>query len=79
MWQVMDFEPDVICLQEVDEGLYSNFFVKHLELLGYAGTYCHRGGDKVDGCATFVRGHRFRVVEQEDVVYRVQGHPVLDR
>lgn len=30
MWQVMDFEPDVICLQEVDEGLYSNFFVKHL-------------------------------------------------
>lgn len=30
VWQVMEFEPDVLCLQEVDEGLYRNFFLKHL-------------------------------------------------
>ena len=30
VWQVMEFEPDVLCLQEVDESLYSSFFVKHL-------------------------------------------------
>lgn len=47
--------------------------------LGYVGAYCQRSGDKTDGCATFVRERVVRLVEQEDVVYKVQGHPVLDR
>lgn len=47
--------------------------------LGYVGAYFKRGGGKSDGCATFVRGDEARLVQQEDVTYMVQGHPVLDR
>lgn len=48
-------------------------------LMGYTGSFCERSGAKMDGCATFVRNKLLRLVEQEDVMYHVQGHPVLDR
>lgn len=49
------------------------------ETLGYVGAYFQRSGGKSDGCATFVLGHQVRLMAQEDVAYKVQGHPVLDR
>lgn len=49
------------------------------ESVGYVGAYFQRSGGKSDGCATFVLGHQVQLVEQEDVTYKVQGHPVLDR
>lgn len=33
----------------------------------------------MDGCATFVLGHRATLAGQEDVLYKVEGHPILDR
>ncbi|CAM9804969.1 unnamed protein product, partial [Scytosiphon promiscuus] len=77
--KVLEFRPAVVCLQEVDEDLYDGVFRKQLESLGYVGTYCRRKGGKSDGCATFVLGEQVRLVDQEAVTYKVQGHPVLDR
>ncbi|CAM9941474.1 unnamed protein product, partial [Hapterophycus canaliculatus] len=77
--KVLEFRPAVVCLQEVDQDLYEVFFRKELESSGYVGAYCRRSGGKLDGCATFVLGHQLRLVEQEAVAYKIQGHPVLDR
>eukprot|EP00903_Cladosiphon_okamuranus_P015669 g14470.t1 len=77
--KVLEFRPTVVCLQEVDESQYDTLFKKELGSLGYVGAYFKRSGGKSDGCATFVLGNEMRLVEQEDVPYKVQGHPVLDR
>ncbi|CAM9881810.1 unnamed protein product [Ascophyllum nodosum] len=77
--KIMEFQPDVVCLQEVDKTNYLGIFKPTLETVGYEGAYCQRSGSKVDGCATFVLGRRVSLVEQKNVNYKVEGHPVLDR
>eukprot|EP00752_Nemacystus_decipiens_P007761 g6935.t1 len=77
--KVLEFRPTVVCLQEVDENQYHSLFKTNLGSLGYVGAYCKRSGGKSDGCATFVLGNQVRLVEQDDVTYKVQGHPALDR
>ena len=60
--EVKIHEADFVCLQEVDSGLYEDFFLKELSEAGYDGVYWPRSRYKtmsdserrtVDGCATF--------------------------
>lgn len=50
------------------------------EAKGYKGAYLQRSGDKKDGCATFVLEEgNLRLAHKENVEYKIEGHPVLDR
>ncbi|XP_045168084.2 protein angel homolog 2-like isoform X2 [Mercenaria mercenaria] len=72
--------PDVICLQEVNCDHYENFFLPELQNQGYDGVYMKRTGDKLDGCATFFKKHKFTCVQVVKVPYcHSSGGIVLDR
>ncbi|KAI8505399.1 Protein angel 1 [Branchiostoma belcheri] len=73
------YNVDVLCLQEVQESHYNNFFQPELQKLGYEGLYKKRTGDKPDGCATFYRTCKFTLVKHRLVEYYRPGTDVLDR
>lgn len=47
--------------------------------VGYRGAYKKRTGDKVDGCATFYKESRFRVVTHRFFDYKRENVPIMDR
>lgn len=62
--EVMNYDADFICLQEVDIAQYEDYFMKHLVGQDYEGVYSPKGRYKtmnatdqrqVDGCATFYK------------------------
>ncbi|TFK53627.1 hypothetical protein OE88DRAFT_1655840 [Heliocybe sulcata] len=72
--EVMNYRADFLCLQEVDIGNYEEYFVPHLEEMGYEGVYWPKsryktmtGADQrqVDGCATFYNAKKFQLVEKQ--------------
>ncbi|XP_066281606.1 protein angel homolog 2-like [Branchiostoma lanceolatum] len=73
------YNVDVLCLQEVQESHYHDFFLPELQKLGYEGLYKKRTGDKPDGCATFYRTSKFSLVKHRLVEYYRPGTDVLDR
>ncbi|KAL3874506.1 hypothetical protein ACJMK2_037515 [Sinanodonta woodiana] len=71
---------DIICLQEVQDDHYKEFFLPELSKLGYDGIYKRRTGDKKDGCATFYKTHKFVVQDSVPIeYYRPDGGFILDR
>lgn len=52
--ELKSFQPDVICLQEVQYNHFAMQFEKDLATAGYQGVYKQRTGSKTDGCAIFV-------------------------
>ncbi|PFH53696.1 hypothetical protein AMATHDRAFT_45168 [Amanita thiersii Skay4041] len=71
--EVMGYDADFLCLQEVDIAQYEDYFVKHLTAQGYEGVYWPKSRYKtmnetdrrqVDGCATFYKAARYQLVEK---------------
>ncbi|OLL24883.1 Glucose-repressible alcohol dehydrogenase transcriptional effector [Neolecta irregularis DAH-3] len=71
--ELKEYDTDVICLQEVDEGSYGKLFLPALKDLGYVGVYYQKGRAKlqdavarkaVDGCATFYKTTRFTLLDK---------------
>ena len=65
--ELMTYEADFLCLQEVDIGQYEDYFVKHMSARGYDGVYWPKSRYKtmndadrrlVDGCATFYKSDK---------------------
>jgi mRNA deadenylase 3'-5' endonuclease subunit Ccr4 len=65
---------DVICLQEVETSLFTSL-EGHLGARGYLGHYAHKGSDKPDGCATFLRDN-LHVQAVETLHYADGGRPL---
>ncbi|XP_033632219.1 nocturnin-like isoform X1 [Asterias rubens] len=76
--EILTYDPDVVCLQEVDH--YEDFFKKHLERVGYVGTfnpkpdspclYClHNNGP--DGCAVFYKSKKFTLISSVSPILEV--------
>lgn len=68
--EIVKYDADIICLQEVQRNHYSEFFHPELARHGYAGEYQEkqRSGDQsqtVDGCATFYRLDQFEQLKKE--------------
>ncbi|KAI0319169.1 Endonuclease/exonuclease/phosphatase [Amylostereum chailletii] len=66
-------DADFLCLQEVDQGQYKEYFVGLLEEKGYEGVYWPKSRYKtmnesdsrmVDGCATFFKKSKYQLVEK---------------
>ncbi|XP_049838648.1 protein angel homolog 2-like isoform X1 [Schistocerca gregaria] len=77
--EITSAEPDVICLQEVQEDHWDPFYVNELSKLGYKGLYKKRTGARVDGVALWYRSSLFRVDVWSAVEFNIPGEPYLDR
>ena len=75
MRELIGYNADVICLQEVQANHYDAYIYPMLREAGYEGLFkCKTregttGPGKVDGCATFFRTSRFRIMNAYDVEY----------
>jgi CCR4-NOT transcription complex subunit 6 len=58
--EILQCDADIICLQEVQQNHFSNFFNPELTKIGYQGLFKEKQrrwySPIVDGCATFYRG-----------------------
>lgn len=68
--EVEHFNPDVVCLQEVD---CFGDIDRSLEKLGYSGKWTKRTGDRKDGLATFYKQDVLEVVEKESLHFNKLG------
>ncbi|TFK67381.1 hypothetical protein BDN72DRAFT_770732 [Pluteus cervinus] len=71
--EVMNYDSEFICLQEVDIAQYEDYFTKHLSAQDYEGVYWPKSRYKtmnetdrraVDGCATFYKASKYQLVEK---------------
>lgn len=68
--ELTGWDPDIICLQEVDKYFDLSF---NLEKAGYLGSYKRRTGDMVDGCAMFWKSDKFRLIDKENIEFKQFG------
>lgn len=62
------WNPDIICLQEVDK----YFDVSEImEKTCYVGSYTRRTGDAIDGCAIFWKADKFRLIDEESIKFNM--------
>ncbi|KAJ2723380.1 Glucose-repressible alcohol dehydrogenase transcriptional effector [Coemansia sp. Benny D115] len=69
--EILDYEPDIICLQEVEASQFDEFFKERLCDLGYEGVFWTKSRARtmseserrlVDGCATFYKTDKFHLI-----------------
>jgi CCR4-NOT transcription complex subunit 6 len=72
--EVMNYDADFLCLQEVDIAQYEDYFIGHLKGQDYEGVYWPKSRHKtmgeadrrqVDGCATFYKASKYQLVEKQ--------------
>ncbi|KAL2860719.1 Endonuclease/exonuclease/phosphatase [Aspergillus lucknowensis] len=72
--ELRSHDSDIICLQEIDQGSYNDFFREQLAYNDYKGVYWPRGramgmqeedARTVDGCATFFKGSKFILLDKQ--------------
>lgn len=89
-WRILEellrYEPDIICLQEVD---HFEFLQRALGSVGYLGKFVPKpdspciymeGNSGPDGCAVFFKGHKFSLVGWHSrtlQVWRVESNQVV--
>ncbi|KAH7925627.1 hypothetical protein BV22DRAFT_1010832 [Leucogyrophana mollusca] len=76
--ELMNYDADFLCLQEVDIAQYEDYFVKHLQEQDYGGVYFPKSRYKtmsdadrrqVDGCATFYKADKYQLVEKHVIEF----------
>ncbi|CAL5207599.1 unnamed protein product [Lathyrus oleraceus] len=72
--EIVGYRADIICLQEVQNDHYDDFFSPELDKHGYYGIFKRKttevpGGKTIDGCATFYRRDKFAHVKKYEVEF----------
>jgi len=75
--EVIRYQPDILCLQEVDDKVFAEYLLPHLLLEGYEGCYTNKQGKVREGSAMFWRTSRFRALAKKDVLLRDVFAPPL--
>jgi len=57
--ELLAYDADIICLQEVDGGVYDTFYYPAMRALGYDGFYSNKASCQREGCAMFWREDMF--------------------
>lgn len=65
--ELAGYNADLICLQEVDKKVFENDLLPALSLLGFDGVLRTKAGQVPEGCATFFRKSKFKMVDQHDI------------
>ena len=68
--EILDYKPDVVCLQEVDESAFLMLLRPGLREFGMEGVYTNKAGRVKEGSATFWRAERFRMVDSDEMEMR---------
>ncbi|GBF89998.1 hypothetical protein Rsub_02704 [Raphidocelis subcapitata] len=68
--EVAAYQPDVLCLQEVDDKVFSEYLRPHLARLGFEGRYTNKQGRVREGAAMFWRASRFSLAATRDLSMR---------
>ncbi|XP_020841871.1 protein angel homolog 1 isoform X1 [Phascolarctos cinereus] len=73
------WDPDILCLQEVQEDHYWEQLEPTLRMMGFICFYKRRTGCKTDGCAVCYKHTRFRLLCASPVEYFRPGLELLNR
>ncbi|XP_051579158.1 protein angel homolog 1 isoform X2 [Myxocyprinus asiaticus] len=77
--ELKTWEPDVICLQEVQENHFLEQMFPVLTQMGYTCIYKRRTGTKTDGCAVCYHGDRFTQLSVNLLEFHRSDCELLDR
>ncbi|XP_069714695.1 protein angel homolog 1 isoform X2 [Phaenicophaeus curvirostris] len=77
--EIQHWDPDVLCLQEVQENHYWEQLEPTFKEMGFACFYKRRTGTKTDGCAVCYKHNRFQLISLSPVEYFRPGLDVLNR
>jgi CCR4-NOT transcription complex subunit 6 len=85
--ELLYYNPDILCLQEVESEQYSAYFEPELQAQGYVGVFRPKSRartmsdwSKVDGCAVFFKHDAFTLVDVTLIEFQtiaLQKHSVL--
>ncbi|XP_045599255.2 2',5'-phosphodiesterase 12 [Procambarus clarkii] len=62
--EILGYNGDLICLQEVDEKVFNRDLLPALGSQGLEGHYTAKGGQVTEGCTIFCRKNKLRILEQ---------------
>ncbi|NXM95170.1 ANGE1 protein, partial [Sylvia borin] len=77
--EIQHWDPDVLCLQEVQENHYWEQLEPTFKEMGFACFYKRRTGAKTDGCAVCYKHSRFQLISLSPIEYFRPGLDVLNR
>ncbi|KAG1936389.1 protein angel homolog 1 isoform X2 [Pimephales promelas] len=77
--ELQTWQPDIICLQEVQEDHFHQQMCPVLTEMGYSCIYKRRTGPKTDGCAVCYRSERFTQLSVRLLEFRRPDCELLDR
>ncbi|XP_018323027.1 2',5'-phosphodiesterase 12 isoform X2 [Agrilus planipennis] len=66
--ELIGYNADIICLQEVDKKVYENDLQPVLSNFGYQSDLCLKGGQVAEGLACFYNEQRFRMLGNQRIV-----------
>ncbi|PRP78127.1 hypothetical protein PROFUN_13929 [Planoprotostelium fungivorum] len=76
--EILLYDPDIVCLQEVEAGAFSDFFKPELGAAGYSGVFTPKSRARtmdnwtnVDGCAIFYKRSKFNLAEEVAIEYQM--------
>ncbi|KAJ4952379.1 hypothetical protein NE237_029211 [Protea cynaroides] len=74
--EIIEYQADILCLQEVQSDHFENFFEPELVKCGYSVLYRSKrnkvyigSGHVIDGCATFFHRGRFKEIKRYELEY----------
>ncbi|XP_054796215.1 carbon catabolite repressor protein 4 homolog 1-like isoform X2 [Prosopis cineraria] len=83
--EIIKYNADIICLQEVQSDHFENFFKPKLTEEGYMAIYKKKNNEVytgnqfvTDGCATFYRRHLFKEFAKHEVEFNKKTSPVVE-
>jgi 2',5'-phosphodiesterase len=68
--ELLQYNADVICLQEVDDKMFQLCLQPALNIAGFDGVYTNKAGKVREGSATFWRRNRFKLLAQRDIALK---------
>ncbi|NXU85001.1 ANGE1 protein, partial [Xiphorhynchus elegans] len=77
--EIQHWDPDVLCLQEVQENHYWEQLEPTFKEMGFACFYKRRTGTKTDGCAVCYKHSRFQLINLSPIEYFRPGLDILNR
>ncbi|KAK2647333.1 hypothetical protein Ddye_014822 [Dipteronia dyeriana] len=83
--EIVGYRADIVCLQEVQNDHYEEFFAPELDKHGYQALYKRKTNEvyngnthTIDGCATFFRRDRFSHVKKYEVEFNKAAQSLTD-
>ena len=64
--ELLSYDPDVICLQEVDGSVYDAYLQPVFQAMGYDGYYSNKASSQREGCAMFWSRSMFEIDDDDE-------------